>query len=97
MNSEVLFMNVGKIYQIIILDASELLNKVLEENSYTQKQLAEILGVTKGYVSRLLSGSENLSVKNVAMALHALGYRYSQGIERLSDSKLSQGDSNEGK
>ena len=64
-----------------ILDASELLHSVMR--GFNQKQLAEILGVTKGYMSRLLSGSENLSVKNVAMVLHALGYSYRQEISPL--------------
>ena len=66
-----------------ILDASELLHSVMKQRGFNQKQLAEILGVTKGYMSRLLSGSENLSVKNVAMVLHALGYSYKQVISPL--------------
>jgi transcriptional regulator with XRE-family HTH domain len=70
-----------------ILDASELIHNAMKEKSLNQKQLAEILGVTKGYVSRLLSGHENLSVKNVALVLHALGYSYKQEIVPINRSE----------
>ena len=56
-----------------VLDASILISEALHEKNMSQNELAELIGVSKGYVSRLLSGSENVSLKNIARILHLLG------------------------
>jgi transcriptional regulator with XRE-family HTH domain len=56
-----------------LLDASNLISQAMNELNINQTQLAEKLDVSRGYVSRLLSGYENMSIKNVAGVLHALG------------------------
>ncbi|MBP6738537.1 MAG: helix-turn-helix transcriptional regulator [Leptospiraceae bacterium] len=65
-----------------IVDASALICQAMEEKRLNQKQLADLLGVSKGYISRLIAGHENLSVKNVATVLHVLGKEYSQTIKQ---------------
>jgi hypothetical protein len=46
--------------------------------------------VSKGYVSRLLSGNENMTVKSVARVLHVLGYHYQQTlVSRVTTVKSS--------
>ena len=41
------------------------------------KELADRLGKTKGFVSQLLNGGRNLTLRTVADILHVLGYRAS--------------------
>lgn len=61
-----------------LLDAANLISEAIEQRKINQTELAELLGVSRGYVSRLLSGNENMSIKNVARVLHVLGKRYIQ-------------------
>lgn len=60
------------------LRVADLLHQAMEEDGLNQKALSERLGVTTGYVSRLLSGDENPSVRKVARMLHLLGRSYLQ-------------------
>jgi len=46
-----------------ILDASNLVSEAMHEKGMSQNELAKHIDVSKGYVSRLLSGSENVSLK----------------------------------
>lgn len=61
-----------------LLEASELIHSAMEDKGLNQSQLAELMGVSRGYISRILSGNENMSVKNVARVLHVLGKRFIQ-------------------
>jgi transcriptional regulator with XRE-family HTH domain len=63
-----------------LLNAANLISEAIEQRNINQTELAELLGVSRGYVSRLLSGNENMSIKNVAKVLHVLGKRYIQTI-----------------
>lgn len=45
----------------------------LEANQLTQTQLAEELGVSKGYVSQILNGNTNLSMKKLVELFLSLG------------------------
>lgn len=58
-----------------LFDASNLISEAMDFSSMSQKELSEHLGISKGYVSRLLSGTENVSLKNLARILHLLGYK----------------------
>ncbi|MCK5268430.1 MAG: helix-turn-helix transcriptional regulator [Spirochaetes bacterium] len=64
-----------------IFEASNLINNAMMEKGFSQKQLSEEIGVSAGYISRLLSGNENMSVKNIARVLYALGKKYIQSTE----------------
>lgn len=55
-----------------ILKASNLIFEAMEQKGINQKELAKKLQVSKGYVSRILSGHENMSIKNVARVLCVL-------------------------
>ena len=61
----------------LILEVTEVLCGLLEEEKISKKELAERLGKTKGFVSQLLNGGRNLTLRTVADILHVLGYKVS--------------------
>ena|SRR4030042_2320639 len=66
-----------------LLDAANLISEAMEEKGINQTELARQLDVSRGYVSRLLSGHENMSIKNVARVLHVLGKKYCQNTVNI--------------
>jgi len=59
----------------LILDVTEALSEMLEEEGVTQTMLAQRLGKTKGLVSQILAGGRNLTLRTIADIADALGYR----------------------
>jgi transcriptional regulator with XRE-family HTH domain len=55
-------------------DASNLVCNAMDSSLMSQKELSKYLGISEGYVSRILSGTENLSIKNLSKILYMLGY-----------------------
>lgn len=66
-----------------LIDASNILNDAMNSWSQSQKVLSAHLGLSKGYVSRLLSGTENVSLKNFAKILHMLGYELNMSAVKV--------------
>lgn len=61
----------------LILEVTETLCELLENEKISRKELADLLGKSKGFVSQLLNGGRNLTLRTVADILHVLGYRAS--------------------
>jgi len=61
----------------LILEVTEVLCGLLEEEKISKKELAHRLGKSKGFVSQLLNGGRNLTLRTVADILHVLGYKVS--------------------
>jgi transcriptional regulator with XRE-family HTH domain len=61
----------------LILEVTETLCELLEKEKISRKELADRLGKTKGFISQLLNGGRNLTLRTVADILHVLGYRAS--------------------
>ncbi len=59
----------------LIMEVTETLCELLEKENVTRKELADRLGKTKGFVSQLLNGGRNLTLRTVADILHVLGYK----------------------
>jgi len=59
----------------LIMEVTETLCELLEKEKISRKELAERLGKTKGFVSQLLNGGRNLTLRTVADILHVLGYK----------------------
>jgi transcriptional regulator with XRE-family HTH domain len=59
----------------LILEVTEVLCGLLEQENISRKELADRLGKTKGFVSQLLNGGRNLTLRTVADILHVLGYK----------------------
>lgn len=70
-----------------LFDASNLLNDAMNSSLLSQKELSKYLGISKGYVSRLLSGTENVSLKNLAKILHMLGYELNLSASQIISDK----------
>lgn len=54
---------------------AEALCEALETKQLNKSELAIALGKSKGFVSQLLSGGRNLTLRTVANVVDALGYR----------------------
>jgi transcriptional regulator with XRE-family HTH domain len=61
----------------LILEVTETICELLENEKISRKELADRLGKTKGFISQLLNGGRNLTLRTVADILHVLGYRAS--------------------
>jgi transcriptional regulator with XRE-family HTH domain len=57
----------------LLVEVTEAIAKVLNEEGISQTELARRLGTTKGYVSQLLNGGRNLTLKTLADVADALG------------------------
>ena len=61
----------------LIMEVTETLCELLEKEKISRKELADRLGKSKGFVSQLLNGGRNLTLRTVADILHVLGYKVS--------------------
>jgi transcriptional regulator with XRE-family HTH domain len=59
----------------LIMEVTETLCALLEKEKVSRKELADRLGKSKGFVSQLLNGGRNLTLRTVADILHVLGYK----------------------
>ncbi len=58
-----------------IVEATELICELLERDGVSRQELADRLGKTKGFVSQVLSGERNMTLRTLADLAHALGHR----------------------
>jgi transcriptional regulator with XRE-family HTH domain len=59
----------------LILEVTETICDLLEKEKVTRKELADRLRKSKGFVSQLLNGGRNLTLRTVADNFHVLGYK----------------------
>jgi transcriptional regulator with XRE-family HTH domain len=71
----------------LIMEVTETLCKLLEKEKVSRKELAERLGKSKGFVSQLLNGGRNLTLRTVADILHVLGYKVSLKPYKIEQKK----------
>ena len=72
----------------LILDVTERLSEALSQEGITKAELAKRLGKTKGFVSQILSGGRNLTLRTIADVADSLGYRIS--IQLGKESRLQE-------
>lgn len=72
-----------------ILEVTERICAFMDEKGISRSELAHRLGKTKGYVSQLLSGGRNLTMRTVADVSQALGANLHLQITRDRSSKQS--------
>lgn len=56
----------------IILETTELICKIMEERSINKAELAMKLGRSKGYITQLLDGSANMTLRTISDVMWAL-------------------------
>ena len=56
-----------------MVDASEIIAEALEASGMSQAALARALGVARSEITERLRGNRNITVRNLAATLHALG------------------------
>lgn len=56
-----------------MVDAAEVIAEALEANGMSQAALARALGVSRSEITERLRGNRNITVRNLAATLHALG------------------------
>ena len=71
----------------LILEVTEVICGLLEQEKISRKELADRLGKSKGFVSQLLNGGRNLTLRTVADILHALGYKVTLTPYKESEQK----------
>ncbi len=74
----------------LIMEVTETLCELLEKEGVSRKELADRLGKSKGFISQLLNGGRNLTLRTVGDILHVLGYKisiipYKEGQEEKCD------------
>lgn len=57
----------------LILEVTEQICELMDEKEITRSKLAEMLGTSKGYVSQLLDGSANMTLRTLSDVLLSLG------------------------
>jgi len=67
----------------LILEATELILELMEDENVTRTELAERLGKSKGHVSQLLNGDRNMTLRTLAEISYALGHRIRVNAEPL--------------
>ena len=76
----------------LILEVTETICDLLENEKVSRKGLADRLGKTKGFISQLLNGGRNLTLRTVADILHVLGYKVSlnpqKNVKQRQDRKI---------
>jgi transcriptional regulator with XRE-family HTH domain len=66
-----------------ILGVTELICEIMEQQDVSRAELANRLGKTKGYISQVLDGSANMTIRTMSDILTELGRQLKPGCELL--------------
>ena len=70
----------------LILDVTEAISAVMQEEGISKAQLAKRMGRTKGFITQLLSGGRNLTLRTLAGLADALESRVTITVSKNRDS-----------
>lgn len=73
--------------ETLIADATELICQVMQEDGVSRQDLAHRLGKSKGFVSQLLTGERNMTLRTLADVLFALDHRFELAARPLAASR----------
>jgi len=71
--------------QLLYGEVGETVGALIAELGISQRQLADRMGLSESRVSRVLGGSENITLKTLADLGVALGLRFRLAAEELPD------------
>ena len=57
---------------LFTLELTEDISKIMEDGGISQKKLSRLLGTSEAYISKVLNGNENLSIKSISKLAFAL-------------------------
>jgi len=63
--------------EALILDSTELISELMHEKGLTRAELAKLIGKTRGFVSQVLAGNRNMTLRTLADLAYALDARIS--------------------
>jgi len=61
--------------QLLLLDAAELISRLMQEKGVTRTELARRIGRSKGFVTQVLNGRHNMTLRTLADLAWALDSR----------------------
>ena len=70
--------------ETLIADATELICQVMEVEGINRQDLATRLGKSKGFVSQILTGERNMTLRTLADVMFALGHRFELAAKPLA-------------
>jgi transcriptional regulator with XRE-family HTH domain len=59
----------------LILEATELICELMQQQGISRKDLADRIGRTRGFISQVLNGSQNMTLRTLADLAYALDHR----------------------
>lgn len=68
----------------LIMDVTEHFCKILQEENLSRSKLAHIMGKTKGYVSQLLNGNRNITLRVLSDVAYYLGYTAKISVQKIN-------------
>jgi transcriptional regulator with XRE-family HTH domain len=71
------------------LQIRNLIAKLMDEHGVNRTELGRRLKVSKSYITQLLSGNQNMTLRTVGEVLHELGYRLRTQPEPLEEETSS--------
>lgn len=69
--------------ETLIFEATELLSELIEDSGVTRKELADKLGRSKGFVTQVLAGTRNMTLRTLSDFAFALEHRIAVGAAPL--------------
>lgn len=78
----------------LLMDVTESICEVLEKENINRKELARRMKRSKAYISQLLNGGRNLTLRTLADILFALGYKVRFEIIKQGNEKNDDNQSN---
>ncbi|HLJ12099.1 MAG TPA: helix-turn-helix transcriptional regulator [Planctomycetaceae bacterium] len=66
-----------------ILDITELVCDLMADEGVTRKDLADRLETTKSYITQLLDGTTNMTVRTISDVFSVLGYEFHASARRM--------------
>lgn len=72
----------------LVYSAAEILAEAMEAYGVRKSQLAAKLGKSKAYVTQLLDGGQNLTLRTLARVVYSLGFRIQLQLLRVEQEKL---------
>jgi transcriptional regulator with XRE-family HTH domain len=71
--------------ETLILDATETIIELLEQTGVSRQELAARLGKSKGFISQLLSGERNMTLRTLADLAYMLEHRVALTTKDLAE------------